>query len=543
MFATTYAEQGNAMTVNPGSIPGNVPLLVPTHGPGDRRPRPLDRDVSTVGRARGCDLRLDASDVSTLHCIIFRSDGTFHVRDCNSRAGTRVNGESIRGDRPLRDGDILLVGPFSFELYVPPSLAPRDPAAVDAAQLQHHGAARRRLAEHALRLRRLLRDRAAGAAQREAEVQRELARLQEKTQVYERRLQELNEADRELEADREQFNARLQKVEDEIADQLAQAERQVREHWQEFQQRCQAEEAAHVSRMQQRETDSMKQQQETAQADTAQQEAQLRGQRAELARMLQELRQLQEDLRQPAEEQLKALNDENERLRNALAEYEERLAQSPGSTQARRELDQTRAENDVLRVLLQERERELSEAMDRLTAPAAAEAPAATNELEPLRAENARLAEQLAEKDTQLAELSAKSAEKPAKSASELERYEAELTQERQELERERAKLTQELEQMRSRNQELDDATREMEMEMSRERAELARERIRMERMRDELKVDMDKLQREQGVRDCLAPVQRLREELNQKRPGAKSVDPAAERLRQLRNGNDTPRA
>src|SRR5207248_1429179 len=155
------------------------------------------RDVSTIGRARGCDLRLDASDVSTVHCIIFRSDSVFHVRDCNSRAGTRLNGETVRGDRPLHDGDILMVGPFSFELYVPPSLAPRDQALPDPAQLQHYAASRRRLAEHALRLRRLVRDGAADDAHRATEVQHELARLQEKTQVYERRLQELNEADRE----------------------------------------------------------------------------------------------------------------------------------------------------------------------------------------------------------------------------------------------------------------------------------------------------------------------------------------------------------
>jgi len=345
------------MTVSPGSIPGNVPLLVPTHGPGDRRPRPLDRDVSTIGRARGCDLRLESSDVSTLHCIVFRSGAVFHVRDCNSRAGTRVNGEAIRGDRPLRDGDILLVGPFSFELYVPPNVAAGDAAPVDPALLRHVAQSRRRLAEHALRLRRLLQQLSSDDAHRETTVQQELARLHEKTQVYERRLQELNEADRELEADREQLAARLQKVEGEIADRLEEAERQVRERWQEFQQRCQAEEAALVSRLQQREVDSMNENLENGQADAGQQEAQLRSQRAELARMLNELRQLQEELHRPVQEQLKALGEENERLRNALAEYEARLAESAGSGQARREVEQTRRAHDGLRNPLQARRR------------------------------------------------------------------------------------------------------------------------------------------------------------------------------------------
>lgn len=531
------------MTVRPGSNPGNVPLLIPRHGPGDRRPRPLDRDVTTIGRARGCDLVLDASDVSTIHCVVFRSGAAFLVRDCNSRAGTRVNGDAIRGERLLHDSDILLVGPFSFELHLPAGRTNGESTALDAAQSRHYARSRRRFAEHALRLRRLLRERAADGAHRETEVQGELARLHEKINIYDRRLKELNEAESELTAEREELRARVQQAEREIAQQFEEAEQQVRQRWQEFQRRCQAEEAALVGRLQQREVDSMKQQLDNGQDSPAQQEAMLRGQRAELARMLNELRQLQEELRRPVQDQLKALADENEQLRRALADYEARLAASAASPEAQQKLKETRAENDLLRMLLQEREHELSDAMDRLTAPKAAETPAAGSDIDLLRAEVARLAQQVAEKDALLSDLTAKAAAKQARPASELERYEAELNQERQELEQERAKFTQELEQLRVRNQELDEATREMEMEMSRERAELARERIRMERMREELRVDMEKLQREMSVRESLAPVQRLREELSQKRPGTKTADPAADRLRQLRSGNDTPRS
>jgi hypothetical protein len=526
------------MTVRPGGFPDDVALLLPLHGPGDRRARRLDLNVSTLGRARGCELCLEASDVSTIHCIVFRSGTGYVVRDCNSRAGTRVNGDTIRGDRALLDGDILQVGPFSFELHLPVALA--EVSTPDTAHLRRYAQSRRQFAEHALRLRRQLRERSADEASRQAELQREAARLREKITVYDRRLQELNEADRELEVDREALAARVQEVEGEIARQFEVAEQQVRQRWQEFQQRCQAEEAAFISRMQQQEYDAMRKQVENGQAASAQQETTLRTQRAELARMLDELRQLQEELHRPHEERLKELVAENEQLRNVLVDYEARLAEAASSLQSQRELEQTRTENEVLRMLLQERDRELAGAMDRLTAPQAGEQPAPSH-VAPLEEENARLAKLLAEKDALLAELRANKSPKPAKAADELERYEAELNQERQQLEQERVKLTSELEQLRARNQELDEATREMEMEMSRERAELARERIRMERMREELKVDTEKLQREMSVRESLAPVQRLREELNQKR--SKSVDPAAERLRNLRAGNDTPRA
>src|SRR5438067_192552 len=80
---------------------------------------------------------------------------------------------------------------------------------------------------------------------------------------------------------------------------------------------------------------------------------------------------------------------------------------------------------------------------------------------------------------------------------------------------------------------------REMEMEMSRERAELARERQRLERLRDEVKVDLERLQRDGGMRESLAPVQRLREEMHgKKQPAGKTPHPEEaglnDRLRSL---------
>ena len=68
-------------------------------------------------------------------------------------------------------------------------------------------------------------------------------------------------------------------------------------------------------------------------------------------------------------------------------------------------------------------------------------------------------------------------------------------------------------------------------MEMSKERAELARERMRLERVREEIKTDMDKMQREASVRDSLAGVQKLRDEMNGKQLG-KGDKPVTDRLR-----------
>src|SRR5690349_21810542 len=92
----------------------NSPALIPIAGNCDRKPRVLEREVTTVGRARGSDLCLEANEISTLHCIIYRSADGYRIRDCNSRCGTRINGESVKIGR-LRDCDIVNLGPFSFE--------------------------------------------------------------------------------------------------------------------------------------------------------------------------------------------------------------------------------------------------------------------------------------------------------------------------------------------------------------------------------------------------------------------------------------------
>ncbi len=445
-------------------IPDNVPYLLPLHGPSDRRPRMLDRDVSTIGRARGCDLCLEASDVSTIHCVLFRGPHSYHVRDCNSRTGTRVNGETFRGARKLHDSDILQIGPFSFEVHVPTLLSSPDLQLPDPVQLLRFEQSRRRFAGHAMRLRRILHESARGVTAREAELQQELARVEEKVRTYERRLHELNAADRDLEDDREKHHRHVQQVEGDLARRLEEVDQQVIERWQEFQRRCQAEgmrlaveaeqpvpacattgepsagidetvsarEQAFAEREQQiaqqlqalhaqrREFDTMKQQLENGKAETAaaldkqraalaQQEAALRGQRVELARMLNELRALQEELSQPYQAQLTALAAENEQLRKAVADLDARLAHSAVNGGAGRELKEARAESELLRMLLKDRECELAGAMDELAAaPRAEDSGAAVAALEALRSENHLLTEQLAQMDTLVAELRAR---------------------------------------------------------------------------------------------------------------------------------------
>ncbi|HEY7265019.1 MAG TPA: FHA domain-containing protein [Trebonia sp.] len=71
---------------------------------------PLRDEVTTIGRGRGADIRLDEPSVSRLHAEIVRRGPYIYVTDLGlSRNGTRVNGRPI-ARRVLDDGDVLSFG-------------------------------------------------------------------------------------------------------------------------------------------------------------------------------------------------------------------------------------------------------------------------------------------------------------------------------------------------------------------------------------------------------------------------------------------------
>ena len=73
---------------------------------------PSATDRLTVGRAEGCDLRLDWDhEVSRLHAQLEHIGNDWVlVDDGLSRNGTYVNGERLTGRHRMRDGDVVLVG-------------------------------------------------------------------------------------------------------------------------------------------------------------------------------------------------------------------------------------------------------------------------------------------------------------------------------------------------------------------------------------------------------------------------------------------------
>ena len=87
----------------------------------------LKKDVTIVGRKRGvCDIFIDRSSISKLHCIIVKTDGLLFIRDLGSTNGTKVNGQRVtRG--ALLPGDELAFANSKYKVH----LGPDDPDMVE----------------------------------------------------------------------------------------------------------------------------------------------------------------------------------------------------------------------------------------------------------------------------------------------------------------------------------------------------------------------------------------------------------------------------
>lgn len=84
------------------------------------KPIVLTKDVTVVGRKRGtCDVYIDRSSVSKLHCVIVKTDGLLFIRDLGSTNGTKVNGQKVvRG--ALLPGDELAFANARFRVHLGP---------------------------------------------------------------------------------------------------------------------------------------------------------------------------------------------------------------------------------------------------------------------------------------------------------------------------------------------------------------------------------------------------------------------------------------
>ena len=97
-----------------------VPANVLVHVEGKEKPRALRLAANTViGRAMGCDLRLEDTYVSQEHARIFAKNGSWYVEDLGSTNGTTLNRSKVSGPVVMKPGDRVQVGRTVLEVGGP----------------------------------------------------------------------------------------------------------------------------------------------------------------------------------------------------------------------------------------------------------------------------------------------------------------------------------------------------------------------------------------------------------------------------------------
>ena len=115
--------QPSVIGQRPGPTPRGTPARLKVVEPPESKGQTYDlADELTVGRAAGCQVRVEDGYASQLHARLFRRDGELYVEDLGSTNGTYVNRrgtsnkEKVTGPAVLRMGDRLVVGRTVLEV-------------------------------------------------------------------------------------------------------------------------------------------------------------------------------------------------------------------------------------------------------------------------------------------------------------------------------------------------------------------------------------------------------------------------------------------
>ena len=93
------------------------PILIIHDDPEPKKQWTMLKDSVVVGRDEDCDITLSNRQISRQHIRIYKENEAYYVQDLESRNGTWVNGEQLKGTRRLFDGDeihVALVAKIEF---------------------------------------------------------------------------------------------------------------------------------------------------------------------------------------------------------------------------------------------------------------------------------------------------------------------------------------------------------------------------------------------------------------------------------------------
>lgn len=103
--------------------------LIVVQGRPEGKVIPLVGPQFKIGRGETCHLRPNSEQVSREHAEFSITADAVTVRDLGSRNGTLVNGKALTEPCPLKDRDLVQVGPLTFAVSIQGAPAPTKAAA------------------------------------------------------------------------------------------------------------------------------------------------------------------------------------------------------------------------------------------------------------------------------------------------------------------------------------------------------------------------------------------------------------------------------
>src|SRR5438132_10804894 len=91
-------------------------LMVMNAGKTQGQSIPVNLAQFIIGRDPQCNLRPASAVISKRHCAVLVKEAQVFVRDFGSTNGTFVNDVPVKGEAPLKNEDILKIGPLEFKV-------------------------------------------------------------------------------------------------------------------------------------------------------------------------------------------------------------------------------------------------------------------------------------------------------------------------------------------------------------------------------------------------------------------------------------------
>jgi hypothetical protein len=107
------ADEHESHTMILSALPSirSTTRLVVIDGPVHGRQFSLGRQLTTIGRSIGCHVTVESDDVAYDHARIVRQQAGWQIEPIGGASELYVNDELIQQPRPLRNGDVVRVGP------------------------------------------------------------------------------------------------------------------------------------------------------------------------------------------------------------------------------------------------------------------------------------------------------------------------------------------------------------------------------------------------------------------------------------------------